>query len=181
MANVGFFPCGKLRVRMTRLMHKRKAGRAGLRLDYKEECIRLLLFIGFLLWLIRRGCGRSCIWPLWGRSCVALLCWRLRVINGTMAGPEETVGAFLGLLEERAGLKRSEVKFSTSEKAPFRRLKFKCKREIITFRAEEPVDPARPGTYVEAADWNALVADRMCWCWIRAIRMRRRWGVLLVR
>ncbi|HEV2644966.1 MAG TPA: rhodanese-like domain-containing protein [Acidobacteriaceae bacterium] len=80
-------------------------------------------------------------------------------INGTMAGPEETIAAFLAWLEQRAGLKRSEVKFSTSEKAPFRRLKFKCKREIITFRAEEPVDPARPGTYVEAANWNALVAD----------------------
>jgi UPF0176 protein len=80
-------------------------------------------------------------------------------INGTMAGSEETVGVLLDLLDERAGLKRSEVKFSTSENAPFRRLKFKCKREIITFRAEEPVDPMRPGTYVDPADWNALVAD----------------------
>jgi UPF0176 protein len=80
-------------------------------------------------------------------------------INGTMAGSEETISAFLALLEERVGLERSEVKFSTSEDAPFRRLKFKCKRAIITFRVEEPVDPARPGAYVEAADWNALVAD----------------------
>jgi UPF0176 protein len=76
-----------------------------------------------------------------------------------MAGSAETIADFLKLMEDRAGLKRAEVKFSTAETAPFRRLKFKCKREIITFRAEEPVDPARPGTYVEAADWNALVAD----------------------
>jgi UPF0176 protein len=80
-------------------------------------------------------------------------------INGTMAGSAETIDAFLALLGERVGLERSEVKFSTSEDAPFRRLKFKCKREIITFRAGEPVDPTRPGTYVDAADWNALVSD----------------------
>jgi UPF0176 protein len=80
-------------------------------------------------------------------------------INGTMAASEETIADFLALLEERFGLKRAEVKLSTTEHAPFRRLKFKCKREIITFRAEAPVDPTRPGSYVKPADWNALVAD----------------------
>jgi UPF0176 protein len=80
-------------------------------------------------------------------------------VNGTMAGERETIERFLALLGERVGLMRAEVKFSESEKAPFRRLKFKLKREIITFRAEEPVDPARPGAYVEASDWNALVAE----------------------
>src|ERR1700760_2125509 len=80
-------------------------------------------------------------------------------INGTMAGSEETIDRFLALLEERAGLQRADVKFSTTEKPPFRRLKFKRKRETITFRAEEPVDPTRPGTYVDPADWNALVSD----------------------
>ena len=79
-------------------------------------------------------------------------------INGTMAGPAETVERLLAMLGERAGLARSEVKFSTAETAPFRRLKFKVKREIITFRGAE-VDPARPGTYVEAAEWNRLMAD----------------------
>jgi UPF0176 protein len=80
-------------------------------------------------------------------------------INGTMAGSEETIAVFLNLLDERFGLKRTDVKLSTSEYAPFRRLKFKCKREIITFRADDPVDPMRPGTYVNPADWNALVSD----------------------
>ena len=50
------------------------------------------------------------------------------------------------------------MKFSTAETPPFRRLKFKLKREIITFRNAE-VDPGRPGQYVEAKDWNALLAD----------------------
>lgn len=80
-------------------------------------------------------------------------------INGTMAGTAETIDRFLTLLERHVGPMRDEVKFSTTGKPPFRRLKFKRKREIITFRAEQPVDPTRPGTYVDAADWNALVSD----------------------
>jgi UPF0176 protein len=80
-------------------------------------------------------------------------------VNGTVAGSQEIIDRFLSLLHERVGLERSEVKFSTAEKPPFRRLKFKRKREIITFRADDPVDPTRPGTYVDPTNWNALVSD----------------------
>jgi UPF0176 protein len=79
-------------------------------------------------------------------------------INGTMAGTAETIDRLLGLLGERTGLERAEVKFSTTEAQPFRRLKFKLKREIITFR-DAVVDPTRPGRYVEPREWNALLAD----------------------
>lgn len=79
-------------------------------------------------------------------------------INGTMAGSAETIDRFLKLLEERTGLDRAEVKFSSSEEAPFRRLKFKAKAEIITFR-NVSIDPNRPGQYVEPEQWNTLIAD----------------------
>ena len=79
-------------------------------------------------------------------------------INGTMAGSPATIDQLLNLLADRTGLYRSEVKFSTAEAPPFRRLKFKLKREIITFR-NAAVDPARPGQYVDPAHWNALLAD----------------------
>jgi UPF0176 protein len=79
-------------------------------------------------------------------------------INGTMAGEPETIEALLALLAERTGLDRAEVKFSTAEDPPFRRLKFKLKREIITFR-NATVDPSRPGQYVDPDQWNALLAD----------------------
>ena len=78
-------------------------------------------------------------------------------VNGTMAASPATLDRLLEFLAERTGLERAEVKFSTSEAAPFRRLKFKLKREIITFRT--PVDPARPGQYVDPAEWNQLLAD----------------------
>jgi UPF0176 protein len=79
-------------------------------------------------------------------------------INGTMAASSETMDHLLSLLEERTGLNRAEVKFSSSATPPFRRLKFKRKREIITFRTEG-VDPTRPGQYVDPREWNHLIAD----------------------
>jgi UPF0176 protein len=79
-------------------------------------------------------------------------------INGTMAGSAETIDELLQFLAEHAGLDRAEVKFSATEVQPFRRLKFKHKREIITFR-NATVDPARPGQYVAPSEWNALLAD----------------------
>jgi UPF0176 protein len=75
-----------------------------------------------------------------------------------MAGSAATIDRYLNLLAERTGLDRSEVKFSTTEDQPFRRLKFKLKREIITFR-NAAVDPSRPGQYVDAQQWNSLLAD----------------------
>jgi UPF0176 protein len=79
-------------------------------------------------------------------------------VNGTMAGTPATIDNFLDFLAGRTGLDRADVKFSTTEAEPFRRLKFKLKREIITFR-NAPVDPTRPGQYVEPKEWNSLLAD----------------------
>jgi UPF0176 protein len=79
-------------------------------------------------------------------------------INGTLDGSAATIDHLLTLLAQRTGLDRSQVKFSTTDTPPFRRLKFKLKREIITFR-NAAVDPSRPGQYVDPTDWNALLAD----------------------
>lgn len=79
-------------------------------------------------------------------------------VNGTMAASEATIDRLLATLSERVGLDRSEVKFSSSEEPPFRRLKFKVKNEIITFR-NVSIDPTKTGQYVEPEDWNALISD----------------------
>jgi UPF0176 protein len=79
-------------------------------------------------------------------------------INGTMAASPATIQRLLQLLAQRTGLTLAEVKFSTTDTPPFRRLKFKRKREIITFHTAS-VDPTKPGQYVDPADWNALLAD----------------------
>ena len=79
-------------------------------------------------------------------------------INGTMAGSAATIDRLLQTLSERVGLDLADVKFSFSQESPFKRLKFKVKSEIITFR-DVSIDPTKPGQYVEPEQWNALIAD----------------------
>jgi UPF0176 protein len=79
-------------------------------------------------------------------------------VNGTMAGSAATIDRFLQLLAKRVGLDRAEVKFSSSQEPPFKRLKFKTKAEIIAFR-DVTIDPTKPGKYVEPREWNALISD----------------------
>jgi UPF0176 protein len=55
-------------------------------------------------------------------------------------------------------LNRLELKISAAQGAPFRRLKVRLKREIVTL-GDENADPMwQVGTYVEPSDWNALIA-----------------------
>lgn len=79
-------------------------------------------------------------------------------VNGTMAGSAATIDRLLQTLSERVELDPAEVKFSSSQKPPFKRLKFDVKPEIITFR-NATVDPTKPGTYVEPQEWNDLISD----------------------
>jgi UPF0176 protein len=84
-------------------------------------------------------------------------------INGTVAGSAEAVDALLA--ELRAGelfggrLDNLELKFSTAEAPPFQRLKVRLKKEIVTI-GDRTLDPAaKAGTYVDAREWNALIAS----------------------
>lgn len=77
-------------------------------------------------------------------------------VNGTVAGSERAVGALLAHLRAIAGFADLEVKLSSAEKMPFHRMKVRLKKEIVTMGVDN-LDP-QAGTYVEAADWNALVS-----------------------
>ncbi|MBR0809782.1 rhodanese-related sulfurtransferase [Bradyrhizobium japonicum] len=83
-------------------------------------------------------------------------------INGTIAGAPEAIDVFVHELAHGAlfggRLNNLELKFSTAEAMPFGRLKVRLKKEIVTL-GDEAADPTRQvGTYVEAAEWNALIA-----------------------
>jgi UPF0176 protein len=82
-------------------------------------------------------------------------------INGTVAGPADYIDALVAELQHGAlfggRLDHLELKFSQSSEMPFQRMKVRLKKEIVTLGAA--VDPTRQvGTYVEPADWNALLA-----------------------
>jgi len=79
-------------------------------------------------------------------------------VNGTVAADAAVIDRLLAMLAEAVGLELAEVKFSSAEERPFGRLKIRVKQEVLAFR-KAVVDPAKNGTYVQPADWNALVAD----------------------
>jgi UPF0176 protein len=83
-------------------------------------------------------------------------------INGTIAGEASAIDAFIAELREGAlfggRLNNLELKFSTAAAMPFRRIKVRLKKEIVTLGV--PVDPAeRVGIYVDPAEWNELIGD----------------------
>jgi UPF0176 protein len=83
-------------------------------------------------------------------------------LNGTLAGAACAIGRLIRELRGAAlfggRFDNLELKFSQASTMPFRRLKIRLKKEIVTLGAAG-LDPARQaGIYVEPADWNALIA-----------------------
>jgi UPF0176 protein len=83
-------------------------------------------------------------------------------INGTLAGSADTLDTLIAELRrgELFGgrLDNLELKFSSASAMPFARLKIRLKKEIVTL-GDSATDPSKAvGTYVDAADWNALIA-----------------------
>jgi UPF0176 protein len=83
-------------------------------------------------------------------------------INGTLAGSADAIGALIAELRDGelfAGrLDNLALKFSSASAMPFQRLKIRLKNEIVTL-GDAKTDPAKAvGTYVDAADWNELIA-----------------------
>jgi UPF0176 protein len=84
-------------------------------------------------------------------------------LNGTLAGSAGAIAALVEELQQGAlfggRLDRLELKFSQAFAMPFRRLKIRLKKEIVTL-GDAGADPTRRvGTYVDPADWNELIAE----------------------
>lgn len=82
-------------------------------------------------------------------------------INGTVAGSAVAIDAFVKQLREGAllggRLDNLELKFSTATQMPFNRIKVRLKKEIVMLGDGETDPTERVGTYIDAADWNALL------------------------
>ena len=80
-------------------------------------------------------------------------------INSTIAGPAQGVHTVLAWLRKQAPFTQLQHKESWSDKAPFRRMRVRIKREIVTMGVPELRPASQAGHYVSAQDWNALIAD----------------------
>ena len=80
-------------------------------------------------------------------------------INGTIAGEKINIDKVLVYLQSDKRLADIGYKYSYSEKPPFKRLKVKLKKEIVTLGISD-IDPTHSsGTYVKPSDWNELIND----------------------
>lgn len=80
-------------------------------------------------------------------------------VNGTIAGSREEMDRILEYLRQDSRLADLEHKESYAAEPPFLRMKVKLKKEIVTIGLPE-VDPTEMvGTYVQAKEWNDLIAD----------------------
>lgn len=80
-------------------------------------------------------------------------------INGTIAGDRASIDAVLAHLRSDPRLYDLDPKESSAETFPFRRMKVKIKREIVTLGAPEANPNTRVGIYASARDWNQLIVD----------------------
>lgn len=80
-------------------------------------------------------------------------------INGTVAGTDDDIDAMIAGLDAMTGILQGEVKFSRAADMPFRRLKIRLKKEIVTLKRPEADPTKQVGTYIDPKDWNDLIAD----------------------
>ena len=78
-------------------------------------------------------------------------------INGTVAGPSAGVARLWAHISELPGCSNFTHKESDSKYMPFKRMKVRIKKEIVTM-GKPNVDPSvKTGQYVEPCDWNKLI------------------------
>ena len=80
-------------------------------------------------------------------------------INGTISGAPFEMASFLALVRLDPRFADLVTKDARADSHPFKRLKVKIKREILSFGHPEANPAVRAGTYVKPGDWNALIAD----------------------
>ena len=84
-------------------------------------------------------------------------------INGTVAGRDVAIDALMNQLQNGAlfggRLNALELKFSGASEMPFNRMKVRLKKEIVRLGDPDTDPNAKVGTYVDAADWNALIGQ----------------------
>lgn len=81
-------------------------------------------------------------------------------INCTIAGLPNDLKLSINFIKNiREEFRNFDIKYSNTQKNPFRYLKVKIKKEIVTLK-QENVDPSsKTGILVDAKDWNKILLD----------------------
>ncbi len=78
--------------------------------------------------------------------------------NGTLAGNTETLRQVFAWIEQRLGLVEPiDARWSEASEAPFRRMRVRLKKEIVTLGRPDILPHKGSGEHVGPEDWNALI------------------------
>lgn len=80
-------------------------------------------------------------------------------INGTISGKTNEINQTISLLKSDKRFANIEIKYSSTNKQPFHRMKVRLKKEIVTIGLPEINPNKKVGTYVKPEDWNDLISD----------------------
>ena len=80
-------------------------------------------------------------------------------INGTISGKNNEINQTISLLKSDKRFANIEIKYSSTDKQPFHRMKVRLKKEIVTIGLPEINPNKKVGTYVKPEDWNDLISD----------------------
>ena len=80
-------------------------------------------------------------------------------INGTISGKTNEINQTISLLKSDKRFANIEIKYSSTDKQPFHRMKVRLKKEILTIGLPGINPNKKVGTYVKPEDWNDLISD----------------------
>lgn len=81
-------------------------------------------------------------------------------VNGTLAGGRDAVQSVFDWLKQSLSLADPiEGRWSQADEAPFRRLRVKVKKEIVTLGRPDIRPDKVTGRYVGVEEWNALISE----------------------
>lgn len=81
-------------------------------------------------------------------------------LNGTVTGEEAGIRALFARIESLLGLDEPiEARWNDVSEPPFRRLRVRVKKEIVTLGRPDILPHRRTGTYVSGEEWNRLIDD----------------------
>ena len=81
-------------------------------------------------------------------------------VNGTLAGDEDAIREALSCIEGELGLETPlSARWTDASAAPFRRMRVRLKKEIVTLGRDDIRPQENVGEYVKPENWNALIED----------------------
>ena len=80
--------------------------------------------------------------------------------NGTVAGSAEAVLSAFNWIRERNDIEGElDARWTDADEAPFRRMRVKTKKEIVTLGRPDILPHKQTGAHVDTKRWNELLAD----------------------